>query len=124
MCDFIGGNMKEIVRTETGTLWVGEENRGKTLILMADTEEDTMDVIHIGISWDSLKKLKQRSARKFFEWEIKDGSLKVHGRNDKWKLTLKSLQLPISIDLMLSVDETKRLQEALWSTPGEAEASQ
>jgi hypothetical protein len=112
--------MKEILRTDMGILWVNEDKQGRMLVFMADTDTDTEDVFQIGLSWTSLEKLKARSSRKVFEWEIKDKSLKVGGVNGKWKLTLRSLNIPLTVDILLSEEETRQLQVALWSPLGKS----
>lgn len=108
---------KYIFQKNDEILMVDTTNQGKLINYTAPTEENTGDAFTIGLSHDSLRKLKERSQRNIFEWMIKDNSLVIRGKDDKWDLKFKSLQIPnLSVDVFLSEDETEILKNSLFDS--------
>ena len=94
-------------------LWVSTVDQGKVLIYSIIEEEG--DIYQISVSWDSIEKLKERSKRNIFEWNIRDKSLFIKGKNGTWSCTLSSLTENRSVNILLSISETDILKSVLFN---------
>jgi hypothetical protein len=99
---------KEIIRVEPDG-----QDRGRILVYMVPNEGQRFDIFHVGISWDSLRKLQERTLCDIFSWEVADGSLKVRGRASRWHLFFHNRRTAAEFDVLLSEDETVSLKSVL-----------
>lgn len=53
------------------------------------TEGDVVDVFAVNMSWKSLEACHRALSRSKVSWEMKDGSLRIHGTIDKVELTFR-----------------------------------
>jgi len=61
---------------------VDTTSKGKLIVFITPSKEKTADTFKVGISNESLKKLRERSQRKIFEWTIKDSPLVIRGKGN------------------------------------------
>jgi hypothetical protein len=91
-----------------------DEGRGAFLLFGAYDTKAGGDGFHIGIGWDSLARLLDRSSRQVFSWEMKDKSLLIEGRMGAWTLGFRQQGPPYgTITLPLDAATSARLREAL-----------
>lgn len=107
----------EILKKNDQLLLVDTVKEGKMLIFITPTEAAT-EVFQVAISHKSLENLRNRIQRNIFEWEIKDKSVVIKGKDDKWRIKFISLHIAnLSVELLLSIEETIRLKKALLDLP-------
>lgn len=102
-----------ILDNDHDKLWINTVDQGK--ILLYSTNTDELDIFQISISWDSIDKILERSKRNIFEWNIRDKSLIIKGKNGAWSCILSSLTESRSVNISLSNAETDILKSALFN---------
>ncbi len=105
-------NTITILDNDHEKLWVSTVDQGKILIYSIIEEEG--DIFQISLSWDSINKLKERSKRNIFEWNVRDKSLLIKGKNETWSCIFSSLTESRSVNILLSNSETQLLKSALF----------
>jgi hypothetical protein len=79
--------------------WVNTVDQGKILIYSTNIGKEG-DIFQISMSWDSIDKLKERSKRNIFEWNIRDKSLFIKGKNGTWSCVFSCFTEMRSVDLL------------------------
>jgi hypothetical protein len=106
-----------IRQTSEDFLYVIDDEKGKLIHFNTIADGSIMDAFGVGVSWKSLDKLKERSNRKVFNWELSDKSLIIDGNNDNWILSFKMQGPPFkTISVALSPKEVEKLRNALFSS--------
>jgi hypothetical protein len=99
----------EVIHVETD-----RQDRGKIVAHISPSDAEKLDIFHVGISWQSLKRLQERACCDIFHWELADHSLKVHGKFSRWNLSFTNHRTGASCDVKLSEEETTSLREVLF----------
>ncbi len=96
-------------------LSVLDDPQGKSLIYFTAAEESVADIFKVNISHLSLKKIRDRSRRKIFNWVIKGGSLEINGKDDSWELVFLRQDNQEKCRVFLGKEETECLKKVLFS---------
>jgi hypothetical protein len=100
--------------TEVIHVEADRQGRGKIVAYISPSDAEKLDIFHVGVSWQSLKRLQERALCDIFNWELTDHSLKVRGKFSRWNLSFTNHRTGASCDVNLSEDETTSLKEVLF----------
>jgi hypothetical protein len=100
--------------TEVIHVEADRQARGKIVAYISPSDAEKLDIFHVGVSWQSLKRLKERALCDIFHWELADHSLKVRGRFSRWNLSFTNHRTGASCNVNLSEEETSSLKAVLF----------
>jgi len=109
-------NGTRILERDGHHMHIMDQADGKLILFITSIEEGIADGFTVGLAPPSLAELRAGAVTPAFDWTIRDGSLRIVGRDGAWAMTFTMNAPPfLSTTIALTTAETKLALATLFT---------